>query len=115
VGSQRKPVIWVRGEVKTPPFSEEARFEAGLLLRQLQNGELLSMPQSRPMPTIGAGCHELRIKDRGADWRIFYHLATDAVVVLGVEKKTTPRMTDATRARCRARLKRYLEAQAESG
>ena len=29
-----KPLVWLNGEVKTPPFSESARLEAGLLLRQ---------------------------------------------------------------------------------
>jgi hypothetical protein len=30
-----KPQFWLRGEVKTPPFSAEARVEAGYLLRRL--------------------------------------------------------------------------------
>ena len=30
-----KPLVWLKGEVKTPPFSNQARLEAGLLLRQL--------------------------------------------------------------------------------
>ncbi len=48
-----KDVVWLHGEVKTPPFSALARIEAGYLLRRLQLGEKLSMPQSRPMATIG--------------------------------------------------------------
>lgn len=28
-----KPLIWLRGEIKTPPLSAEARIEAGYLLR----------------------------------------------------------------------------------
>src|SRR5258707_5571285 len=58
-----KPLVWLEGEVKTPPFSAEARLEAGGLLRRLQRGEKLSMPASRPMPNIRTGCHELRIID----------------------------------------------------
>lgn len=34
-----KPLLWLHGEVKTPPFSAEARIEAGMLLRRLQRGE----------------------------------------------------------------------------
>ena len=45
------PLVWLFGEVKTPPFSAEARVEAGFLLRRLQQGETLGLPQSRPMPT----------------------------------------------------------------
>jgi len=51
------------GEVKTPPLSAAARVEAGFLLRQLQQGVRLGMPHSRPMPSIGTRCHELRIND----------------------------------------------------
>jgi hypothetical protein len=48
-----KPLVWLHGEIKTPPFSALARIEAGVLLRRLQRGETLRMPQSRPMPSIG--------------------------------------------------------------
>jgi len=58
-----KPLRWLHGEVKTPPFSREARLEAGLLLRRLQQGEKLSLPHSRPMSDIGSRCHELRVRD----------------------------------------------------
>lgn len=34
-----KPLVWLSGEVKTPPFSPAARLEAGFLLRKLQRGE----------------------------------------------------------------------------
>jgi hypothetical protein len=47
-----KPLAWLAGEIKTPPLSSEARQDAGVLLRRLQRGELLSMPESRPMPSI---------------------------------------------------------------
>ena len=62
--TQDKPIAWLHGKIKTPPFSKEARLEAGLLLRRLQKGETLSMPHSRPMQIIGKACHELRIKDK---------------------------------------------------
>jgi hypothetical protein len=48
-----KVVVWLRGDVKTPPFSREARIEAGCLLRRLQDGESLTMPHSKPMKEIG--------------------------------------------------------------
>ena len=71
-----KPLVWLRGEVKTPPFSAEA----GFLLRRLQKDESLGLPHSRPMPSIGSQCHELRINDENQTWRIVYHVAKDAVV-----------------------------------
>ena len=48
-----KPLVWLKGEVKTPPFSAEARVEAGFLLRRLQKGESLGLPHARPMSSIG--------------------------------------------------------------
>src|SRR5438270_11580647 len=48
----RKPLVWLHGEVKTPPFTKEGRVEAGTLLRRLQEGERLGMPVSRPMSSI---------------------------------------------------------------
>ena len=74
MGKNDKPLVWLRGEVKTPPFSQGARLEAGFLLRQLQQGERLGMPQSRPMSSIGVSCHELRIRDAEQNWRIIYRI-----------------------------------------
>lgn len=102
-----KPLVWLHGKVKTPPFSRAARLEAGFLLRALQRGDSIPMPQSRPMAIIGPRCHELRIVDEKANWRIVYRLDTDAIVILEVfEKKTakTPRHVVET---CRLRLKEY--------
>ena len=102
-----KPLVWLSGEVKTPPFSQAARLEAGYLLRALQRGDKLSMPLSRPMPSIGPRCHELRIVDERIDWRIIYRIETDAIVILDVfEKKTrsTPRQIIEV---CKRRLKDY--------
>ena len=85
-----KPLAWLHGEVRTPPFSKTARLEAGFLLRALQRGENPSMPHSRPMPSIGPRCHELRIVDERVDWRIVYRVDSDAIVIVEVfEKKTS--------------------------
>ena len=84
-----KPLVWLAGEIKSPPFSPSARVEAGTLLRRLQRGESLGLPQSRPMVAIGKRCHELRIVDDNATWRIMYHIAADAIVILDVFSKKT--------------------------
>jgi phage-related protein len=99
--------VWLFGEVRTPPFSAEARVEAGFLLRRLQQGETLGLPQSRPMPTMGAGCHELRIQDRSVTWRIMYHVAGDAIVILDVFEKKTQTTPQSVLATCRRRLAQY--------
>ena len=84
-----KPLVWLHGEIKTPPFSKAARVEAGLFLRRLQAGEHLAMPHSRPMPTIGPRVHELRINDKDAAWRIIYRVDPDAIVIAEVFAKKT--------------------------
>jgi phage-related protein len=109
VSESDKPLVWLRGEVKSPPFSKEARIEAGLLLRRLQRGELLAMPQSRPMPNIASGCHELRINDRDQTWRIIYLLDSEAVVILDVFSKKTAATPRSVIANCKRRLKQYKD------
>lgn len=109
--SQSKVVVWLRGEVKTPPFSASARIEAGLLLRRLQKGETLSLPVSRPMSSIGAHCHELRIDDSEADkqWRLVYRIDSDAIVIADVFQKTTQKTPKRVLENCQRRLKLYDE------
>ena len=102
-----RPLVWLRGEVRTPPFSAAGRIEAGVLLRQLQGGMKLGLPHSRPMPSIGARCHELRIPDEGATWRLVYRLDDDAVVIVDVFSKKTPRIPVRVIESCRDRLRRY--------
>src|SRR5438132_13502639 len=84
-----KPLVWLHGEVKTPPFSQQGRIDAGTLLRRLQQGENLSLPQSRPMPVIGPRCHELRIPDQDVTWRIMYRVDSDAMVIADLFAKKT--------------------------
>ena len=103
-----KPLVWLRGEVKTPPFSAEARVEAGFLLRRLQKGEILGLPHSRPMPSIGSQCHEIRVNDENHTWRIVHHIATDAVVILDVFSKKTAATPNEVLTNCRRRLAAYI-------
>ena len=107
MGAGDKPIAWLHGEIKTPPMSVEARLEAGYLLRRLQRGELLSMPESRPMPSIGPRCHELRIGDADVTWRIFYRIDPDAILVLEVLKKKTQATPREVIKVCRRRLADY--------
>jgi phage-related protein len=110
VSPKDKPLAWLHGEIKTPPLSKSARLEAGFLLRQLQRGDLLSMPQSRPMPSIGPRCHELRINDANVTWRVVYRIDVDAIVILEVFAKKTGKTPKAVIDTCRKRLKEYDDA-----
>ena len=102
-----KDVVWLHGEVKTPPFSVAARIEAGFLIRRLQLGEKLSMPHSRPMPTIGKRCHELRITDSHSIWRLVYRVDSDAIVILEVFEKKTSKTPKRIINVCKDRLRDY--------
>lgn len=102
-----KPLVWVHGEVLTPPFSQDARIEAGYLLRLLQKGRILSMPQSRPMPSIGKKCHELRITDRQKSWRIIYRIDHDAIIIADIFEKRTEQTPLRVIDTCKRRLKDY--------
>ena len=99
--------MWLHGEVRTPPFSRVARVEAGFLLRRLQEGETLALPYSRPMPSIGPRCHELRINDRNVTWRIVYRVDSDAIVILEVFKKSTAKTPLPVINTCKRRLRMY--------
>lgn len=105
--TEGNPLVWLHGEVNTPPFSAAGRIEAGRLLRDPQNGALLVFPDSRPLPVIGARCHELRIGDATGAWRIVYRLDPDAVIIAAVFRKTTEKTPPAVIRTCRQRLRRY--------
>jgi phage-related protein len=102
-----KPLAWLHGEVKSPPLSAAARLEAGFLLRRLQQGEKLRMPWSRPMPSIGKRCHELRINDEDTTWRIVYRIDEDAILILDVFQKQTQQTPQNVINACKKRISQY--------
>jgi phage-related protein len=105
--SEDKPLVWLHGAVKTPPFSREARLEAGFLLRQLQMGDTLTLPHSRPMPSLGPHCHELRLNDQRKSWRIIYRIDEDAIIILDVFEKRTNQTPKHIIEICKQRLREY--------
>lgn len=102
-----KPLVWLHGEIKTPPFTAEGRREAGMLLRLLQQGMRLGMPQAEPLPDVGSRCGALRVRDAKHNWRIMYRIDTDAVLILEVYSKKTRKIPDEVIERCRQRFKQY--------
>jgi phage-related protein len=105
--SSERPIVWLHGDVKSPPFSKEARIQAGFLLRLLQEGDSLKMPWSRPMPDIGPRCQELRIDDKGRSWRIICRADSAAIVVAEVFEKKTPKTPKQVIDVCRRRIRDY--------
>jgi phage-related protein len=106
-GRPDKPLVWLHGEIRTPPFSTGARAVVGRLLRRLQRGERIGMPHARPLGAIGARCLELRIADGSVDWRVVCRADPDAIVVADVFRKTTQKMPRRMIATARDRLARY--------
>ena len=105
-----KPLVWLSDLVQSPPFSKDARLEAGFLLRKLQKGHRLEMPHSRPMPAIGERCHELRVIDINTTWRVIYRIDPDAIVILDVFSKKTRATPQAVVNRSRKRMREYDDA-----
>jgi phage-related protein len=102
-----KPLVWLHGEVKSPPLSTAARLEVGQLLRRLQQADKIGMPHSRPMPSVARRCHEIRIIDGAATWRILYRVDSDAIIVLEVFSKKTRSTPKRIIDICRKRLRAY--------
>lgn len=67
------------------------------------------MPHSRPMPSIGPRCHELRMNDEDKIWRIVYRIDTDAIVIAEVFAKKTNKTPKEVIDVCKKRLKKYDE------
>jgi len=106
---ENKELVWLQTEIKTPPFSSEARLTAGYLLRKLQQGETLEMPDVRPMPSIGSHCLELMIPDNTnqKNWRIIFRIDEDAIIIVGVFPKKTPKTPKKEIDLAKKRLKEY--------
>ena len=63
------------------------------------------MPHAETLPSVGARCGALRVRDAGQNWRIMYRLDKDAVVILEVYGKKTRKIPDEVIDRCKDRLK----------
>ena len=110
MGEDDKKLVWLaRPGIETPPFSNEARVHAGYLLRLLQKGEFIEEPESKPMPEVCKNCHELRIRDKNVWWRIIYHIADDAIILLEIFKKKTRKTPDYVIANAQYRYNRYYK------
>jgi len=111
MGETRKDLRWLYGEVKSPPFSEAARKEVGALLNRVQQGRAIPFPLSRPMPSIGPNCHELRVPDQDKTWRVVYSIRPQAIFVLDVFQKASRKTPRLVIDNCRARLRRVEQSE----
>lgn len=68
------------------------------------------MPESRPMPSIGPRCHEIRITDGSVEWRLLYRIDKDAIIIAEVFKKKTNKTPKSMIDTAKDRLRRYNDA-----
>jgi phage-related protein len=80
---------------------DDVRGDLADAIARLEEGQSLS----RPMPSIGAGVHELRFRDRAGIYRVFYFLATSSVWLLHAHMKKTSAASPSTIALVQKRLK----------
>jgi phage-related protein len=73
-------------------FPREVRKGLGKAIFELQLGISFSYPLSRPMPAIGSGIEELRIKDGSGAYRVIYLAkCDDAILIVHAFQKKTPK------------------------
>jgi phage-related protein len=63
-------------------FPDDARRAIGSAISDIQHGARPGMPLSRPMPSVGPGVHELRVRDRAGIYRSFYTVVTSRGVLV---------------------------------
>ena len=90
-------------------FPADARREAGYQLDRVQRGR--DPDDWRPMPSIGAGVREIRVRERAGAFRVIYAATfVDAVYVLhALQKKTrqtAKRDVDLARSRLQEQVAR---------
>jgi phage-related protein len=61
------------------------------------------------MPSIGKRCHELRVRDEDANWRIVYRIDDDVIVIVHVFTKATEQIPPRVIELCKRPLARYDE------
>ena len=59
------------------------------------------------MPGIGARCHELRVPDSNATWRVIYRIDEDAIVLLEIFSKKAQKTPQYVIKACKMRIKDY--------
>lgn len=91
-------------------FPEEVRRAFGKAIYDLQMGHTLSMPLSRPMPSLGNGAAELRVRDAAGIYRVFYVVRlSNAVLVFHAFAKKTQKTPAREVVLGKQRLKEMLQ------
>ena len=99
-----KPVIFIGSSLADlHTFPDRPRHDAGFQLERVQRG--LDPDDWKPMPTIGQGVREIRVRDASGAFRVIYLAASaDAVYVLHAFAKRTQRTPKRDLALAQARF-----------
>jgi phage-related protein len=102
-----KPVLLHPGaRAELREMSRTVRKKLGMLLEELQLGQSLKMPHSRPMPVAAPGVDELRVKDESGQYRALVMRKSPAgIVVLHVFGKKSQKTPQGAIELARRRLK----------
>ena len=96
-------------ETELIKFPESVREDLADLLIRLDFGQTLSLPISRPMPSIGKRVHELRLSDRGGEFRVIYLIAGQGNIwLIHAFKKQSEKTSKKDIQICKSRLKQIL-------
>ena len=84
-----KPIKFVGDSLRSlREFPDDAKRDAGYQLDRVQHG--LQPDDFKPMPTIGKGVEEIRVRDDSGTYRVIYTARlADAVYVLHAFQKKT--------------------------
>ena len=63
-------------------FPEDIKDKLGQAIFDLQKGIKLKMPKSRPMPSIGMGVEELRVRGEDGIYRAFYYTKYESAILV---------------------------------
>jgi phage-related protein len=93
-------------------FPRLMRGEIGKAIRDLQRGLILSMPLSKPMPSVALGVYELRVKDSSGCYRAFYYLKSrQGILVFHTFMKKTQKTPQHEINLAQKRLKEVLNGR----
>lgn len=90
-------------------FPEEVKDKLGQALWDIQNGAKLTLPQSRPMPSVDKGVEELRVRGIDGIYRAFYYTKDErGILVFHAFGKKTQKTPDLEIELGRRRLRDML-------
>ncbi len=69
------------------------------------------MPQARPLFDIAPRVYELRIREAGKNWRLFYRVDADRVLLIHLINKTTQTLSERDKTLVKTRLATYDAAR----